>query len=297
MELRHLRTFIVAAQLESFTKASQSLGMTQGAVSQQVAALEKQLEASLFERVGRVVKLTDQGRQLDDYARKIVDLVDQAERAIRNESAAINGTLRIATSTVPAESLLPELLAEFRQMYPDVNEAVSVSDSAEATQAVENGDADVGFIGELPQQSPLTAKPIADDELAMIVAPSHRYVEKGSIAINELRTEPMIIREPGSASRHCVEKGLEARGIRLTELTIGIEMNSNEAIRVAVQRGAGIGFLSKRAIANDVAGGTLAIVKVRGLKLQRKLYVITDKQRVASSPLREFLAFLEKRSA
>ncbi len=296
MELRHLRTFIVAAELESFTKASQSLGLTQGAVSQQVAALEKQLDANLFERVGRVVKLTEQGRLLEDYARKIIELADRAEQAIRNEPTTIRGTLRIASSTVPAESLLPELLAKFRQKYPEVNESVSVSDSEKATQTVESGKADVGFVGELPQKSKLTAESIANDELTLIAAASHPFAAKGTTSLNELRSEQLIVREPGSASRHCVEKGLEAKGARLSELNIAIEVNSNDAIREAVKRGAGVGFLSTKAIANDVAEGTLAIVKVRGLKLQRKLYVITDKQRIGASPLREFLAFLHHRS-
>ncbi len=271
--------------------------MTQGAVSQQVAALEKQLDVALFHRVGRAVELSQDGRQLYDYARRIVDLVDEAQSAVSKKSVAVSGTLRIASSTVPAETVLPELLTEFRKKFPDVCESVSVSDTAQATQAVEDGEADVGLVGELPRSSTLQSRVIGKDELVLVVAPHHRLAGKPAVSFNELRSEPLIVREPGSASRRCVEEALEAKGISFSDLTIAVEVNSNDAIRAAVERGIGVGFLSTSAIAHDVAEGKIAAVKVRGMKLPRKLYAITDKSRITASPLREFLEFLDQRKS
>ncbi len=127
MEFRHLQSFAAAAERQSFTKAAKSLDLTQAAVSQHVAVLEKWLKVLLFERVGRTVVLTAAGRQMHHYARKILDLVDEASREVGHVETDISGTLRIASSTVPAELVLPDLLAEFRALHPDVRDTVTVS--------------------------------------------------------------------------------------------------------------------------------------------------------------------------
>ena len=108
MELRHLKTFAAAAELQSFTRAAEILGLTQAAVSQLVAALEKEFRASLFERTGRSVDPNDRGRRLYEYAQKILDLVDEARHDVGQVTATtITGLLRIAVSTVPSELVLP----------------------------------------------------------------------------------------------------------------------------------------------------------------------------------------------
>ncbi len=291
MELRHLQAFAAAAERESFTRAAESLKVTQAAVSQQVAALEEELSTALFERRGRGVRLTGQGRQLYGFARQILDLVQEARCQIGESAGEVSGELAIASSTVPAEWLLPELLAEFRARFPQVRESLVVSDSRLATAAVEAGEADVGFVGEPPRSSRLEAHPVAEDELMLFAAADHPLAGKGTATLKQLCRLPLIVREPGSASRGCVEQALQDRHVPLDELNIIMEVNSNDAIRAAVERGVGVAFLSERA--NRQQAG-LAAVKVRGFRPRRQLYVIHNARRLPAAAARQFLAFLQQ---
>ena len=294
MEFRHLKTLALAAEFESFTKAAHSLKLTQAAVSQHIAALEKQMNVLLFERVGRTVELTDAGRRLYDYARRILDLVEEAKREVGHVASTIAGRLRIASSTVPAERLLPELLAGFRELQPDVSESVTVSDSSEAANAVESGEADVGFVGELPRSPRLKAEAIATDQLVLVVSSQHALAQQGKATLKRLRSEPLIVREVGSGSRHCVEQALKTAGLSPDELQIAMEVNSNEAIRAAVEKGLGAAFLSRATISREIDEGRLVPITLSGVRLQRQLYFVTDPQRISKPTLRAFLAFVEQ---
>jgi DNA-binding transcriptional LysR family regulator len=297
MELRHLRTFSMAAEQQSFTRAAAALSLTQAAVSQHVAALEKELSVSLFDRTGRAVVPTAAGHRLYEYARKILNLVEAAKDEVAHAAVAVCGSVKIAASSVPAETLLPELLLRFRTEYPDVHEAVTVSDSTQATDAVKTGEADVGFVGELPRDSRLATRVVGADELVLIVSPAHRFADKKKIKVKELKEEPLIVREPGSGSRRCVEQALEEAGQPLGDLKIVMETNSNDAIRGAVERGIGAAFVSLPVVARDIAEGRLVAVEIAGLQLRRRLYLISDPGRIPAAAARAFLAFFEQAEA
>ncbi len=296
MELRHLQTFAAVAEQSSFTRAAEALEVTQAAVSQHIAALEKELGLSLFQRGGRKVSLTAEGERLYGYSRKILDLVDEAAREVAGQTRAVRGTLRIASSTVPAEWLLPELLAEFRARHPNVHESVTVSDSTEAARAVEKGEADVGFIGERPHSSTLSAQPLASDELVLVAAKSHPLAKQKRVTLDHLRGQAIIVREPGSGSRHCVEEALETHGMSISEMTVAMEVNSNEAIRAAVERGVGVAFLSSLAVGDERVKHSLATISIRGFRAERQLYLVTDPHRIAPAPVRHFLDFVREQS-
>jgi len=291
MELRQLHTFAAAAERESFTRAAEVLSLTQAAVSQQVAALESELGVELFERQGRGVCLTEDGRKLYEYAQQIIELVEEVSLQVGGAERQLSGTLRIASSTVPSEWLLPELLAEFRARWPNVRESLVVSDSSVAMATVEAGEADVGFVGEMPRSSALEARAVAEDELVLFVADDHPMAGKSTATLKQICREAMIVREPGSGSRRCVEQSLKEHGLSPTDLTVAMEVNSNDAIRAAVERGMGVAFLSQRASRNQ---NGLSPVKVRGFRPRRQLYVIRDPVRIPPRPARKFLEFVEQ---
>ncbi len=294
MQFHQLRTFATAAECQGFTRAAETLGITQAAVSQHIASLEKELGVRLFHRQSRRVSLSDEGRRLYPYAVKILELVQQAVDEVSRSKTALRGTLRIAASTAPAAGLLSDLLAEFHRRFPEVRETVMVSDSQAAIEAVTTGQADVGLVGELPRANALDARPIASDELVLVVAPRHALAKKKGVSIADLRNEPLIVREPGSGTRHCLEQALESHGLSLRELTIALEVNSNEAIRAAVERGVGIAFVSSNTIARGEGLGKMVPIKMRGFRPRRYLYVITDPNRVLAAPVRQFIALLEE---
>lgn len=295
MELRLLRSFATVAELHSFSRAAESLSVTQGAVSQQIAALEKELGVTLFERRARSVQLSDKGRVFYDYARQILDLADVALHDLTGAAREIHGTLRIATSTVPAEWLLPKLLSEFRRLHEKVNEFVSVSDSTSAIRAIESGNAEIGFVGELPRSTHLLSEAVGTDELQLVVAADHRFAARRTATVSQLRDEAFIMRETGSGSRHCVEQALDAKGFPLAELRVVMEVNSNDAVRAAVRHGIGVAFLSKQSCC-VVGTPELVPIQVRGLHPRRNLYLVTHPNRIVSTAARAFAEFVRERS-
>lgn len=294
MEMRHLHTFVLAAELRSFTRAADALGVTQAAVSHHVAALERELNVSLFQRASRTVVPTEAGRTLYDYARRIVDLTEEARDAVTSIPSIVQGILRIAASTVPSEWLLPELLVEFHQLYPQIQARVSVSDSTSALRAVDSGAVELGIVGELPRATTLQVQAIARDELTLVVPPSHTFASAKSISMDELRRAPLILREPNSGSRRCVEQALSCAGLSPNDLNITMEVNSNEAIRAAVERGIAIAFLSTRAVAREIADGRLVPVPIEAVIAERSLYLVVDPQRMPTRVARAFFEFLDR---
>lgn len=294
MELRHLRSFRKAAEEQSFTRAAGELSLTQAAVSQHIAALEKELGVILFERTGRAVKLTEAGQRLYEYAQQILQLIEEALQTVGSKSATVSGTLKIAASTVPAETVLSELLQAFLKRYPDVKESVTVSDSRQAAEAVRKGAADFGLVGSLPEDAGLAAQPLCEDELIFVVPPGHPLAEKKRISLSRLQQEPLIVREVGSGSRSCVERALEQAQVSPGQLNIVMQMNSNDAIRGAVERGLGGAFFSRRFVERDLQQKRLAEISVQGVQFKRQLYLVTDPDRRPAAPLRAFLEFIDQ---
>ena len=293
MEMRHLQTFALAAETQGFTRAAELLGLSQAAVSQHVAALERELCTALFERGPRSVALTETGRRVYAHVKQILELVDVIQQEAGHRKTVVSGTITIACSTVPAEWLLPELLVKFRKLFPEVQESVSVSDSETAIHTVESGAAEVGLVGDLPRAANLCAKSIAQDELTLVVAPNHEFAEKGVVSPNDLVGQSLIVRESGSASRRCVEQALSKAGLAAADLRCSMEVNSNDAIRAAVQAELGVSFLSKRAVAHEIQDGRLIAVEIEDFRAVRNLYLIHDPQRLPARVVRVFLRFLE----
>ena len=151
---------------------------------------------------------------------------------------------------------------------------------------------ELGVVGELPRASQLCVKAIARDELTLVVAPGHPFADAPCVRADQLCEQPLIIREANSGSRRCVERALAQVGISPNDLNITMEVNSNEAIRAAVEQGVGVAFLSVNAIAREICDGRLIPAKLENVVARRDLYCITDPERMTTSPCRAFLEFL-----
>jgi len=290
MELRHLTSFTAVAEQRSFTRAAATLGLTQAAVSQQVASLEKELAVRLFERRPKGVELTEAGERLYGYAQQILDLLANAKADLGKAPRTISGELRIAASTVPAESLLPELLADFRARFPHATESLAVTDSSVAARSVESGDADIGFVGDLPDNSPLQATVVSQDDLCLVVALDHPWATRRRATLKQLAQEPFIVREPGSGTRRCIERALENHGTSLATLSIVMEANSNRAIHDAVARRVGVAFLSSQSAG---ASDQVVPIQVRGFHPRRNIFLVHSSQRTLPAVARAFLTFVD----
>src|SRR5262245_12862881 len=292
-QLPHLETFARAAELSSFTAVAKALRLTQAAVSQRVQALEKAVGKSLFQRRGGRVLLTDAGRKLYDYAQRILELHQEARRQIAGREAPLAGELLIAASTIPGEHLLPALLADFHRHHPHIRVHVSIADSMAVMAQVEHGDVSFGLVGRRSDNAHLEFRRCALDRMVLVVPPRHALAQRKAIGAKQLAEHPLILREVGSGLRHSLENSLERAGLSLADFEIALELGSNEAIKEAVRRGAGVAILSRFAVGQELKARQLRAVEVRDLSLSREIFLVLDRRRVLPLPARMFLLFLE----
>jgi DNA-binding transcriptional LysR family regulator len=292
-ELPHLATFALVAERGSFTAAASDLGVTQAAVSQRIAALEKELRISLFDRRAGRISLSDSGQRLYRHARQILDLHGLARIDIGAFRPTVAGDLPISASSVPGECFLPGLVTAFHETYPGVHVRATVSDSGSVMQDVEKGRATLGLVGQEIEKPNLEFRPIGSDTLVLVVAPRHHWADRKRIPLKSLTGESLIIREPGSGTRAALEKSLSRAGVSLAGLNITLELGSNAAIKDTVKRGFGAAFLSLLAVQREIDADELRAVTVSGLSLARHFYLVIHRRRPLSPAASAFLHFLE----
>jgi DNA-binding transcriptional LysR family regulator len=291
-QLPYLETFAKAAELSSFTAAARALGLTQAAVSQRIQALEQALKCPLFQRQSGHVLLSEAGHQLYGYAQRILELHRQAIQEITGREAPLTGELTLAASSVPGEYLLPELLAKFQERQPHLQVRATVADSRDVLENVEQGRVHLGLVGGRSDSPHLEFRPFATDELALVIAAKHAWHGRKRVTLAQLETQPLIVREVGSASRSCLEQALAQLGKSLRDLRVTLELGSNEAIKEAVLRGMGVAVLSTRAVQREVEAGKLHVLQISGLNLSREMLIVWDRRRVLPIPARLFVDLL-----
>lgn len=206
VELPYLVTFSKAAELNSFTAAAKSLGLSQAAVSQRVQSVEKALGVSLFRRRGGRVLLTDAGRQLYAYAERILDLHREARQELTGQRPPISGKLLIGASSIPGEHLLPAVLSVFHQRYPDMKVRADISDSMTVMTQVERGDVELGLVGRKTNNPDLEFPSFAKDRIVLVIPRNHAWAKRRRVSLKLLCQQPLVLREAESGMRHCFEK-------------------------------------------------------------------------------------------
>jgi DNA-binding transcriptional LysR family regulator len=291
-QLPHLETFAEAAERGSFTAAARALGLTQGAVSQRVAALEAELGVPLFRRRGGRALLTEAGQRLHGYAQRIRALYREARQEVGGKPVPVTGELSLAASSVPGEHLLPALLSALRQKHPRVQVRATVADSEAVLAQVEHGRADLGLVGKRGDSPHLEYRCFGCDQMALVVPAGHAWARRKQVSLAELARQPLILREAGSGSRWCLEQALARAGKALGDLRVALELGSNEAIKEAVQEGLGVAVLSTQVVKKDVKARRLYALKVAGLPLLREMFAVWDRRRALPIPARLFLDLL-----
>lgn len=292
-QLPYLETFLQAAELGSFTAAARALKLTQAAVSQRVQALEQDLGVPLFYRQGGKASLTEAGQTLYPEAQRILALHREARQKITGKKLPLAGELTLAASSIPGEYLLPGLLSAFKKKYPHIQVRATVTDSKEVVDELERGQANLGLVGKRSDHPHLESRWFASDTLALIIPPTHPWGRRKRVELDELSGQPLIIREAGSGSRWCLEQALAQAGKSLRDLDIGLELGSNEGIKEAVDQGLGVAVLSTLAVKKELHSGRLQALEVKGLNLERDMYVVWDKRRALTIPARLFIDLLE----
>lgn len=269
LDLHKMRLFAAVAEQEHYRHAAERLGISQPALSTHVRDLEAYLGVSLFERSGRGVCLTEAGRLVHSYARRILALARDLDDAVADLRALRAGELRLGASTTIGEYLLPAALGAFRKRHPNLNVAVEIGNTTHIVDRLRHGELHLALIGEPSNNPDLELAPYLDDEIVLIVAPSHRWAG-ATVALTDLPSEPLVAREPGSATRGVAERALTAAGV---SVPIGLELGGTEAVKRAVIAGLGVAFVSACSVADELAAARLSRVNLPGLTIKRQFQV------------------------
>ncbi len=252
MTLEQLRIFVGVAEREHMTRAAEDLNVTQSAASAAIAALEARHGVALFDRVGRGIALTEAGRMFLEEARAVLGQAASAELALADFGELRRGTLRIVASQTIAGYWLPTYLAAFRARYPGVALDVSVDNSEGAAARVRSGDEALGFVEAEIDDPALDRFAVAMDRLVLVSAAPFDRVDAKRLA-----AASWIVREPGSGTRSSAETALTALGVDPSTRTIAMTLPSNEAVRTAVEAGAGVAVLSALVVRHALNTGAL----------------------------------------
>lgn len=286
LPLAPLRTFHLVARHLSFSRAARHLGVTQPAVTQQIRRIEQSLRQPLFHRDGRRLLMTEAGQTLAPFAERILTLADDARGALESMAALETGHLKVGASRTAGSYYVSGLLDRFKKRHPGVRVSLSIGNSQTIVAGVLDFSLHAGLVAGHPANPALVSLPFVRDRLLAIVPPEHALARKRAVSIRDLRGLPLVLREPGSATRRTIEEAFEAHGLTVEP---SMELESNEAIKTAVAGGLGVAILAQAAVTQDVGAGRLAARRLRE-SLTIDFTLVHHRDRVLSPILASLLA-------
>ena len=295
MDTRQLAAFCAVVERKSFSQAAERLGVTQPAVSLQVRSLEKRLGRQLLDRSGRRVEPTEAGLALYRGAQRMLQLEEQLVEELEAEaSGELSGALAVGASTGPGSTVVPVLLCEFQGANPGVAVSLSISDTQTVVERVAERELELGVVGAARRHRGVVFEPFFRDEVVLAVPPGHRFAGH-TVEVGELREEQLIVMQEGAGVRQVIEDELRAAGTQLRDLEPRLELGLQESVKAAVTAGYGVTFISRAAIEADLASGTLATARLKGLDPARQISVVRSAGRSPTRAAEAFLAFARER--
>jgi len=272
MEIFQLRTFREVAETLNFTRAAERLHLTQSAVSHQIRTLEHDLGEPLFIRAKRGVKLSEAGIVALDYARRILDESAALKERLAGGEQTPAGRVRAAAATQAFVHLFAPLFESFMRSHPSVEVSFRSTASTDQTIAdIQSGTADVGFAS-LPVYSPaLQVQELFHDELVAVVGHAHRLADRDLATLEEILAERFILFERGNSIRRATDEFFGRVGGRPRT---ALESNDTAFIKLMVERGFGISLLPAWAVRDEVRGGWLAQLRMKGHRLRRTVAIL-----------------------
>ncbi len=291
MDLWQLQIFTTVVEKKSFSKASESINLSQPTVSSHIKELEAHFNCQLLDRLGKVTEPTRAGRLLYRYAKELLVLRDHTESAMLDFLGNAKGRLTIGGSTIPAGYIIPRIIGTFTKEYPDVSVSISAGDTAQIIKRVIKGEIEVGIVGAKVNDPKINQEKLIQDEMKLIVPEAHKWAENGTIDCAALFEEPFIAREEGSGTWQSILKSMDAAGFNSRELNTCITMGNSISVIQGILNHVGISILSTIAVEDDLKKGRLKAVSVKDVDLNRHFFLTTSEKRTLSPICSKFIEF------
>ena len=292
VSINKIAVFVSAAETLTFSETAKQLHMSQPTVSHHIKTLEQELGAVLFTRTATGPQLTEAGRLLLPWARRLLHDTHDMQAMMSSIQVDVVGELVIACSTTAGKYVLPQLAARFRQRFPSVRVRILACTAEDVTVRLLEGTEHLGVLSREVMDAGLESQEFLRDKITLIVPAHHRWAFRKAIDPSELLEEPLILREEASGTRRVVLSELAKHDIGLDDLNIFMELGNAEAIVRTVAAGYGIGFVSNLASACPLERGNVVNLEVEGLDLARTIYMARNARRSPYRPRDAFWGFI-----
>ena len=293
MDLWQLNIFCKVIELRSFSKAGETVHLSQPTISSHIKDLENHFGCRLIDRLTREAVPTKAGELLYEYACKLIALRDETETALSQFQGKIKGHLVVGGSTIPGVYILPRIVGNFIKIYPEVSISLIIGDTEKIIGDILAGVLALGVVGAKTGYKNLLQEKLIDDEMGLVVPIDHPWAEKKHINLKKLLKEPFISRESGSGTLKSIQHSLDKKGCKIEDLNIILEMGSTEAVIQGIKSNVGVSILSNLAVFEALQAGTLKALSIDGLQLKRSFYLTKHKYRSLSPLSQVFIEFLK----
>jgi DNA-binding transcriptional LysR family regulator len=286
MEFQQLEMFASVVEEGGITRAAERVCRTAAAVSIALTKLEEEFGVTLLDRSDRhAPQLTPDGKLLYTYARRILELRQEATSALKDRAHRKRGKLRLGTHESTTLYLLPSLLQPFKAAFPDVNTEILCGTSERVLRALANETIDLALIGDAPDEPQFERHLIARDQLVLIVSPAHRLTRMKEVNVNDLANEFLIVQSAQSKLR---QRLVQAFGDAGTPFNLGVENIAVEAIKRMVVENIGVGFVPRMCVEEEIRQGKLIAISVRGVRDDWDVWLVRRKDQKQSLPSLKF---------
>ncbi len=288
--LKQLEVFVCTAQEGSIQKAADRIHLTQSATSMAMADLERLLGRTLFDRIGRRLRLNSMGQALLPMAADILARTHEFERMASTQGAA-HGQLVIGASQTVGTYLLPALMGHYLQQKPGIQLKLQVDNTQGVIQSLEKMTCDLGFIEGYCQSNEVETVPWCEDELIVFCGPNHPLAHEPVMTLSALEHASWVLREIGSGTREVFNNAMQGR---INHTHVALELSQTEAIKQVVHNGFGLGCLSRLSIDAEIERGWLIPLPLPELDLKRQLMAVIHRRKFQDPLLKDFLDFCQK---
>jgi len=297
MEFKHIEAFVKVIELGSFSKAANEIFLSQPSISTYINKLEQGLGEVLLNRSTKEISLTLAGKIFYESGKEILALKHNAVERIKSLPGNFSGEINVLASSVPAQYILPEILARFKGLYPDISFNVKQADTLETARGIITGTAEIGFTGGVLEQDKCKYEEIMTEKMIFIAPNGKGFSDTKKYTLEELLyTHTFISREKGSGSRNHYENFFTEQNIDLNKVNIGFTFDNTQSIITSVMNGLGISIVSEVAATAFIAEKMIIPIKLTVDLPTRKFYYILKKNFFHSHLIDLFTNFLENPS-
>lgn len=291
MDFKQIEAFVNVAKYKSFSKAADAIFLSQPTISAHISSLEQELNMPLFDRNGKETRLTHAGSVFLEYAINMINIRNSAVLSLADFDSKVSGTLVIASSTTPCRFMLPSMIKDFYDEYPNVSFDIKEESTKHVVDMVLCGDADIGIVGDIIPDNKLSYKKIAEDNLILI---SNDKSLPENLSIETILKQRFILREAGSATRNIFENALKLNGFSIEKVNVLAEVSSLEAVLQFVKNGLGISIVSEVACMDYISSGMVRKHTIDSMNINRGIYSVVHTKRTLSPAGKAFYKSIVK---